>query len=76
MLSDVMLSDVMLSYGMLNDFFIVLQICWVAFSPTPSLIFTGKAWSLPLDLSPTMDSIRVGSSLARKYYTRVEVFLL
>jgi hypothetical protein len=34
----------------------------------PNLIFSGKARSPPLDLSPV-----VGSSLAWKYYTGVEV---
>jgi hypothetical protein len=38
-----------------------------------SLIFGGKAWSQPLELSPVMGSTLVISSLAYKYKTRVEV---
>ncbi len=38
----------------------------------PNLIFAGKAWSQPLGLSPAQGSALAGSSLACKYYTRLE----
>ncbi len=39
----------------------------------PSLIFSGKAWRLPLEQSPVNEPTQEGSSLAFKYQSSVEV---
>jgi hypothetical protein len=43
------------------------------FVTSTRLIFVGKGMSLPLEQSPARGSFHVGSNLANKYYTRVEV---